>query len=66
MPYVIRRKGQKENLNIKAVTMIDRVTGWFEITQYNDRREISITELVKTTWLYRYLRPMEITHDQGK
>ena len=45
--------------------MIDHVTGWFEITQYNDKREISITNLVETTWLYRYPRPMEITYDQG-
>ena len=28
-PYFIRRKGQKLNLNLKAVTMIDPVTGWF-------------------------------------
>ena len=28
-PYFIRRKGKKENLHLKAVTMIDPVTGWF-------------------------------------
>ena len=28
-PYVIQRKGKKENLHIKAVTMINPVTGWF-------------------------------------
>ena len=27
-PQVIRIKVQKENLNLKAVTMIDPVTGW--------------------------------------
>ena len=31
-PHVIRRKVNKENLHLKAVTMIDPVTGWFEIT----------------------------------
>ena len=44
--------------------MIDIVTGWFEITKYNDKIAISIAELVETTWLYRYSRPMEITYDQ--
>ena len=33
--------------------MINRITGWFEITQYNDKREISIANLVETTWLSR-------------
>ena len=32
-PYFIRRKGKKENLHLKAVTIIDPVTGWFEIAQ---------------------------------
>ena len=36
-PYVIIRKGQRENLNLKSVTMIDPVTGWFKITQYDDK-----------------------------
>ena len=44
--------------------MIDPVTGWFEITQYDDKRAISIAELVETTWLTRYPRPMEIMSDQ--
>ena len=33
--------------------MIDPVTGWFEITQYNNKTEISIADLVETTWLSR-------------
>ena len=28
--------------------MIDYVTAWFEITQYNDKRAISIANLVET------------------
>ena len=38
--------------------MIDPVTGWSEITQYNDKRDISIANLVETTWLYRYPTPI--------
>ena len=56
-PYVIRRKEEKENLNIKAFNIIDLVTGWLEITQYDDKRAISISNLVETTWLTKYLRP---------
>ena len=63
--YFIDRKGKKEDLYLKAVTVIDPVTGWFEITQYNDKRSISIVNLVETTWLSRYPIQMEITHDQG-
>ena len=29
--------------------MIDLVTGWFEIAQYDDKRAISIDNLVETT-----------------
>ena len=57
--------GKRKNLNLKVVTMIDPVTRWFEITQYNKKREISIAELVKTMWLTRYPRLMEIMYDQG-
>ena len=45
--------------------MIDPVTGWSKIMQYDDKRAILIANLVGTTWLNRYPRPMEITYDQG-
>ena len=60
-PYVIRRKGRKENLQIGAVTMIDNVTGWFERAQCEYKIGISIANLLKTTWLSRYHIPTEIT-----
>ena len=46
--------------------MIGPVTGWFEVMQYNDKILIFITNLVETTWISRYPRPMEITYYQGK
>ena len=46
--------------------MIDPVTGWFEVTQHNDKRAMPIAKLVKTMWLSRYPRPMDIIYDQGK
>ena len=44
--------------------MIDPITVWFEITQYNNKIVISIANLVETMWLSRYPIPMEVTHDQ--
>ena len=45
--------------------MIYPVTGWSEITQYDNKIAIAITNLVETMWLTRYPRPMEIMYDQG-
>ena len=59
--YLIQINKQKENINLEAVTTIDPVTGWFEVTQYNDKRAMEIANLVETTWIYRYPRPMNIT-----
>ena len=56
--YFVIRKGNKEYLHIKSITMIDHVIGWFEITQYYNKRAISIVNLVETTWLARYHRPI--------
>ena len=64
--YIIRHKGRKENLHLKAVTMIDPVTGWFEVVRCDDKRAITMANLVETTWLSRYPIPTEITYDQGK
>ena len=45
--------------------MVGPVIGWFEIAQYEDKRAISIMNLVETMWLSGYPRPIEITYDQG-
>ena len=31
-------KVQEKNLHLKDVTMIDPVTGWFEVAQYDDKK----------------------------
>ena len=46
--------------------MVDPVIIWFEITQYNDKRGITIANLVETLWLYRYPIPIYIKFDQGE
>ena len=45
--------------------MIDCVTGWFERTKYDNKKATSIANLVETTGLTRYPRPIKITYDQG-
>ena len=60
----MRRKGKKEKVHLKDVTIINPVTGWFKIAQYDDKRAIYIANLVETTWLSRYSIPIEITYDQ--
>ena len=45
--------------------MIDPVTGWFEVAQYNDKKAMTIADLAETTWLVQYPWPVEITYDQG-
>ena len=44
--------------------MINPVTGWFEVTQYNYKKEMMIENFVDTTWLSRYPWPSEITYDR--
>ena len=63
-PYKICRKG-KYTLIPKSITIIYLVTGWFEVTQYNNRKVMNISNLVETTWLTRYPCPTEIMYDKG-
>ena len=55
----------REPLILKDVTMIYPVNRWFQITQYNDKKAITIEKLVETMWLSRCPWPVEITYDQG-
>ena len=63
-PYTIRRKGKKD-LICRCVTMIDPATGWFEIYQYDDKRSITVANIVEQEWFSRYPWPTQITFDRG-
>ena len=41
------------------------MTGWFEIKQYDDKKSITVANIVEQEWLARYPRPYLITLDQG-
>ena len=45
--------------------MIDPITGCFEVTQYSDKKAMTIANLVENTWIVWYPWPVEITYDQG-
>ena len=51
----------KNPLILKSVTMINTIMGWFEIMQYNDKKLVTITNLVEicarpgNTGLYKSL-----------
>ena len=55
-PYQIRRKGLP-TLICRCVTMIDPATGWFEIHQYDDKRSITVANIIEQEWLSRYPCP---------
>ena len=45
--------------------MIDPATEWFEIAQYDDKKSITVANIVEQQWLTRYPRPSLITLDRG-
>ena len=45
--------------------MIDPGTGWFKIKQYDDKKSITVANIVEQEWLARYPRPYLITLDRG-
>ena len=46
--------------------MINPVTILIQVVRYDDKRAITIANLVETMWMSRYPRSIEITYDQGK
>ena len=45
--------------------MIYPAAGRFEVTQYHNKKVMTIANLVETTWLVQYPWPVDITNDQG-
>ena len=43
--------------------MIDPATGWFKIKDYNDKRSITVANIVKQEWLTCYPHPYLVTLD---
>jgi transposase InsO family protein len=45
--------------------MIDPATGWFKIHQYDDKRAITVANIAKEEWFFRYPWPTQVTFDRG-
>ena len=50
---------------LRALTMIDPVTNWFEVTAILDKSADTVMEEFNNTWLTRYPRPQYIGYDNG-
>ena len=45
--------------------MIDPATGWSEIHQYDDKRSITVANIVEQKWFSWYPWPTQVTFDRG-
>jgi hypothetical protein len=66
-PYPFRdeKKDPKNFIKLHCMTMIDPVTGWFEIVEVPTKRADYIANLLELNWLSRYPWPTEIRMDRG-
>jgi hypothetical protein len=55
-PYKIRRK-EKKGLKLWCLTIIDPVTGWFEMQQIPNKTAAKVTDIAEKTWFTRYPLP---------
>ena len=63
-PYTIETP--KGKVNLRAMTMIDPATSWFEIAAITDPNSDSCQKAFDSYWLARYPRPREVGFDNGK
>lgn len=63
-PKKIRRTNGPP-IDFKVVTMIDPVTGWFEMCSFDDKQPETILNILEYQWLARYPRPNKIIADRG-
>jgi transposase InsO family protein len=62
-PYEV--KAANGNFTLRALTMIDPATGWFEVKDVSDYTADSTQAAFDETWLSRYPRPEIIGFDGG-
>ena len=63
-PYTVRSpSGQSREL--RAITMIDPATGWFEVTDIPEPTADVCMKAFDDSWLSRYPRPQYIGYDNG-
>lgn len=62
-PYKVRLDGKQREL--RAMTMIDPATGWFEIAPITEPNSYNTQRIFDSYWLARYPRPAECGFDNG-
>ena len=50
---VLIKYEQRHTPELRCVTMINPATGWFEIKQYDDKKSITVANIVEQEWLAR-------------
>jgi hypothetical protein len=50
---------------LRALTLIDPVTGWFEVIATPDKNAHTVMEAFNNMWLTRYPQPQYIGNDNG-
>jgi hypothetical protein len=54
-PYEIKSKVKGVKIPpLKAISMINPATGWFEIKQYDNKKSITVANIVEQEWLTHY------------
>jgi hypothetical protein len=62
-PWTIKLHGQE--LKFSALTSIDTVTNYPELTRINNKTSEHVAQQFENSWLSRYPRPMRCIYDQG-
>jgi hypothetical protein len=59
------KRADGHTIEFKVMTMIDPVTGWFEMMSYDDATPETIMNILELAWLNRYPRPAIVIADRG-
>ena len=63
-PYTVRTK-EDSIQELRALTMIDPATGWFETSPISDKSAVTVMTAFNNHWLCRYPQPRYIGFDNG-
>ena len=65
-PYTVGDPKKKNFATLHCLTMIDPVTGWFEIAEIPSKSADEVAIVLEQTWLTRYPWPAEVILDRGR
>jgi len=64
-PYTIGSAKKSYEITLHCLTMIDPITGWFEIAEIPAKSADVVTDIFERTWLVSYPRPALVNMDRG-